>query len=83
MDEARFFSVVCNSKTRSNGLKFDRKFLSNILKNFFTVTELWNRLPRENVESTSMKIFKTLLDPACVIYCREHALAEGLDSMIS
>ena len=33
-------------------------------ENFFTVrvTEHWHRLPREVVESPSMKIFKTHLD---------------------
>ena len=33
-------------------------------KNFFTVrvTEHWNRLPREVVESPSMEIFKMWLD---------------------
>jgi len=38
------------------------------MKNFFTLrmTEHWNRLPREAVESPSLEIFKTHLD---VVLC--------------
>ena len=57
--------MVPSNRTRGNGHKLKPgKFHQNMRKNFFTlrVTEHWNRLPREAVESPSLEILKTRLD---------------------
>jgi len=64
-DGARLFSVVPSDRTSGNRHKLMHgKFYLNMTKNFFTlrVTENWNRLPREAVDSPSLEIFKIHLD---------------------
>jgi len=64
-DGARLFSVMHSNRARGKGHKLKyRKFRLNMRKNFFPlrVTKYWNRLPKEVVESPSLKILKTRLD---------------------
>jgi len=64
--------VVPSDMTRGNRHKLKlRKFHLNMRKNFCTlkVTEHWNRLPREAVDSASLETFKTYLDEIlCSVY---------------
>lgn len=54
--------MTCSNRTRDNRQNPEhRKFHKNVRKNFCTVsvTENWDRLPRETGESPSTEIFKT------------------------
>jgi len=55
------FSAVCGDRTRENSHKHEhRKFHTSMQRNFFTVrmTEQWNRLPREVVDSPSLDLWR-------------------------
>jgi len=60
-------SQVARDRTKGNSLKLCQgRFRSDIRKKFFTerVLEHWNRLPRKELESSSLEVFRRCVDMA-------------------
>lgn len=59
----RFFSAVSGERTRATGTNWNKWCFLNIRDHFFTarVTDHCHRLPREVVESPSLKIYRSLV----------------------
>ena len=56
-----------SNKARGNEHKLEhRKLHTNTRKNSFTVTEHWNRLPRQVVESPALEVLKS--SPATFLF---------------
>jgi len=76
--------VVPSDRIKGSGYNLENgNFHLNMRKNVFAVriTEHWNRLPREVVESP-LNIFKPAWTLSCATCCREPALgAAGLDDL--
>ena len=59
------FPLVGETRTRGHGLKIrGGRFRTELRKNFFAqrVVNLWNSLPSEAVEATSLNVFKARID---------------------
>lgn len=67
------FSQAASDRTEGYSLKLcQRKFKSDIMKNFFTerVVRYWNGLLRQLVESLFLEVFKKQMDMALVFHQR-------------
>jgi len=72
------------NRTRGNGYTLEPKSHMDMRKSFFTwrVTEHWNRLPREVLESPSLETFKTRLDSFLCNLVQRTCFSRGLGLVI-
>ena len=80
MDYSKYFAIDNSNYTRGNGCKIiGKSFNSNESKNFFfnRIVNLWNGLPREVIECSTVDTFKRHLDkyfasnPRLIAFVRE------------
>ena len=65
VEAARLFPLAMETRTRGHSLKIrGSQFKTELRRNFFSqrVVNLWNSLPNEAVEATSLNVFKTQID---------------------
>lgn len=70
VEGARLFSVACSNMTSGNGHKLEnKKFHINTRKNFSVrVVEHCKKLPREVVQSPSLKYSRFIWTPTCATH---------------
>jgi len=85
VDGARFFSVVPGDRTRGNGNEWEHEKFNMILrKNYFKADRTLEQTAQRGYDYFLLwKYSKPTWTLSCVTYCRQPALAEGLDQMIS
>ena len=65
LEAARLFPLTTETRTRGHSLKIrGSQFRTELRRNFFSqrVVNLWNSLPNEAVEATSINVFKSQID---------------------
>ena len=74
IEAGKLFPLAGETRTRGHSLKIKQsKFRTELRRNFFTqrVVNLWNSLPSEAVEATSLNVFKARIDKFLISKGRE------------
>ena len=65
IETGKLFPLAGETRTRGHGLKIrGNRFRTELRQNFFTqrVVNLWNSMPSEAIEATSLNVFKARID---------------------